>query len=162
MEHNSSGLIKGADNLMSNLLKYNSELMREYNYAKNTELCLDEITVGSNKKIWWRCSLGHEWESTIGNRSKGSGCPYCSNYKALVGYNDLATVNSELSSEWDYDKNGALKPTDVTAGSHKKVWWKCQNGHEWQAIIGSRNQGRGCQQCTREKRRTIRGDPNSV
>lgn len=30
---------------MSNLLKNNAELMKEYNYAKNSELDLDVITV---------------------------------------------------------------------------------------------------------------------
>ena len=132
---------------MSNLLKDKAELMKEYNYTKNADVCLDKITVGSNIKIWWKCSLGHEWESTVGNRNKGSGCPYCSNYKAWVGYNDLATANPELANEWNYVKNGGVKPTDVTAGSHKKVWWKCRNGHEWEAEIKSRNDGKGCPYC---------------
>ena len=129
------------------LLKNNKTLMNEYNYERNTDLDLDRVTIGSNEKIWWKCSLGHEWESTVGNRSKGSGCPYCSNHKVWVGYNDLATLNSKLASEWDYDKNGDLKPTSVTAGSHKKAWWKCSDGHEWQADINSRNNGSGCPYC---------------
>ena len=133
---------------MDNLLKNNRALMNEYNYSKNADLDLNNITIGANKKIWWKCSLGHEWEATAGNRSKGSGCPFCSNHKAWTGYNDLATVNPELSSEWNYEKNGVLKPTDVTAGSHKKVWWKCSNGHEWQADIHSRNSGNGCPYCS--------------
>ena len=63
---------------MANLLKNNEVLMSEYNYEKNTNLVLDRITIGSNEKIWWKCTLGHEWQATVGNRSKGSGCPYCS------------------------------------------------------------------------------------
>lgn len=35
---------------MSNLLKDNSELMKEYNYEKNEEYNLDEITARSSKK----------------------------------------------------------------------------------------------------------------
>lgn len=132
---------------MDNLLKNNRALMNEYNFAKNVDLDLNKITIGANKKIWWKCSLGHEWEAIVENRSKGSGCPYCSNHKALVGYNDLATINPDLSSEWDYDRNGTLKPTDVTVGSHKKVWWKCPNGHEWLAEIKSRDGGSGCPYC---------------
>ena len=53
---------------MSNLLKDNTELMKEYNYTKNADLDLDKITIGTSKKIWWKCSLGHEWEATVGNR----------------------------------------------------------------------------------------------
>ena len=55
------------------------------------------------------------------------------------GINDLQTTNSELAEEWNYDKNGDLKPSDVLPGSHKKVWWKCLKGHEWEADIHSRN-----------------------
>ena len=38
--------------------------------------------------------------------------------------------------------------------SNKKVWWKCCNGHEWQATINSRNNGAGCPVCAKEKRKT--------
>ncbi|WP_370037233.1 zinc-ribbon domain-containing protein [Nocardioides sp.] len=31
----------------------------------------------SNRKAWWRCSAGHEWESTVNNRTHGQGCPEC-------------------------------------------------------------------------------------
>ena len=133
---------------MGKLLKSNKSLMDEYNYAKNADLDLDRITIGPNTKVWWKCSLGHEWEATVGSRNKGSGCPYCSNYKAWTGYNDLATVNPKLASEWNYERNCGLKPANVTAGSHKKVWWKCREGHEWQADIHSRNAGNGCPYCS--------------
>jgi hypothetical protein len=35
-------------------------------------------------------------------------------------------------------KNGDLTPEDVTPGSHKKVWWVCEKGHEWQARMSVR------------------------
>lgn len=35
----------------------------------------------------------------------------------------LATEYPDIANEWHPTKNGILKPTDVTAGSHKKVWW---------------------------------------
>lgn len=133
---------------MDNLLKNNELLMHEYNYSRNQNENLDEITIGANKPIWWVCSLGHEWEATVGNRSKGSGCPYCTNHKAWAGFNDLATINPRLSGEWNFNKNDGLKPTDVTAGSHKKVWWICGKGHEWQAEVKARNEGSGCPYCS--------------
>mgnify|MGYP001077347813 CR=1 FL=1 len=36
------------------------------------------------------------------------------------GKNDLATVAPIVSTEWHPEKNGALKPCDVTAGSRKE------------------------------------------
>ena len=104
---------------MSNLLKDNIELMKEYNNEKNHDIDLNNITLGSNKKIWWKCSKGHEWEASIYSR-KNNKCPICSNKMILVGINDLATVNPELAKEWNYEKNGELKPTMVTRGSQKK------------------------------------------
>lgn len=67
-----------------------------------------------------------------------------------MGYNDLATINPTLAKEWNYKKNGDLKPNMVKPNSDKKVWWKCVKGHEWEAIISSRNKGNGCPICARE------------
>lgn len=125
---------------MSSYLKDNKELMREYDFEKNININLDAVTLGSEEKIWWLCSKGHSYQAMVHNRKKGSGCPYCDGKKVLVGYNDLATINPKLAAEWNYKKNGDLKPTDVTAGSHKKVWWICKNGHEWEAVINTRTQ----------------------
>ena len=128
----------------------NAELMAEWNWEKNTELSFDPnlLTVGSGKKVWWKCSKGHEWQATIDRRSQGKGCPYCSGRNAIKGKNDLQTVNPALAKEWNYDKNNGLTPTDVLPSSNKKVWWKCGKGHEWQAMIRSRNDGRGCPYCS--------------
>ena len=46
--------------------------------------------------------------------------------------------------EWHPTKNNGLDPTDVTKGSHYKVWWLGKCGHEWQAVISSRTRGVGC------------------
>lgn len=45
---------------------------------------------------------------------------------------------SELVAEWDFKRNGDLKPTDVIASSNKRVWWKCKEGHEWSGLIANR------------------------
>ncbi len=86
----------------------NPTLMAEWNWEKNNALDLDPktLTLGSNKKVWWKCSKGHEWQATINHRNNGRGCPHCSGRKVLKGYNDLATVNPKLATEWNYDKNG--------------------------------------------------------
>lgn len=45
--------------------------------------------------------------------------------KLIVGQNDLATVNPDLAAEWHPSKNGSLLPSQITAGSNRKVWWIC-------------------------------------
>ena len=68
--------------------------------------------------------------------------------KLVVGENDLASVDRELASQWHPTKNGDLSPRKVTAYSNKEVWWLGQCGHEWQAKISSRSNGRGCPYCS--------------
>lgn len=65
--------------------------------------------------------------------------------------NILATKNPQLASEWHPVKNGNLTPNDVGAGSGKRVWWLGKCGHEWDAIVSSRNNGNGCPYCSNQK-----------
>ena len=39
------------------------ELVSEWS-EKNLPLTPDEITFGSNKKVWWRGACGHEWQAS--------------------------------------------------------------------------------------------------
>lgn len=131
----------------------NAQLMSEWNWERNTGLHLfpHKLTHQSNKKVWWKCSKGHEWEAAINNRTNGRNCPYCSGKKVLPGYNDLRTVNPVVASEWNYEKNGDLIPENFTANSNKKMWWICHKGHEWRSTISNRNNGNGCPQCSSER-----------
>lgn len=68
--------------------------------------------------------------------------------KLIVGQNDLATVNPNLAVEWHPSKNGSLLPSQITAGSNKKVWWLGKCGHEWEREICERSKGHGCPVCS--------------
>ena len=264
------------------------EIVSEWNYEKNGNLLPNQVTAKSNKKVWWICNKGHNWQARISNRIiLGRGCPKCfadnqtsfaeqailyfldiyfmgkienrykfkdekgfieadiylpnqniviehdgmywhknkqekdidkecrfkimgirfirieehnrnvvidncilyncrNNYNENLSWaiqqlfkmlnidnlffdislfrnkilefsrknevkNSLAIVNPELASEWNYEKNGNIKPTMFTCGSHEKVWWKCSKGHNWQASIASRNKGVGCPYCSGKK-----------
>jgi hypothetical protein len=35
------------------------------------------LTPDFNKKVWWICEEGHEWQATVKSRVKGRGCPEC-------------------------------------------------------------------------------------
>jgi len=128
----------------------NPELAKEWHPTKNGKLTPSDVLAGSNKKAWWKCKNGHEWQASVYTRNKGIGCPYCSRYKAGKD-NCLKTTNPELAKEWHPTKNGNLTPSDVLAGSDKKAWWKCKNGHEWQASISYRKKGTGCPYCSGKK-----------
>lgn len=127
-----------------NLMEYcringRENLLQEWDEDKNT-VTLDSMTFLSHRKAWWKCSLGHSWQCEIKDRVGGeTGCPYCTNKRVLAGYNDLATTHPDIILEWNIEKNGEnCTPNKLTAGSEKKVWWKCALAHEWQATVENR------------------------
>ena len=84
-------------------------LAKEWHPAKNGSLTPLDVTPMSNKKVWWKCRQGHEWDANVYNRSLGTGCPYCSG-QAVCADNCLETVNQTLAKEWHPAKNGSLTP----------------------------------------------------
>lgn len=122
------------------------DLAEEWNYEKNNELRPENFLPKSGKKVWWKCkSCGHEWESTIQKRSNGLSCPCCDGRIVVLGKNDLKTVRPDLAEEWNYEKNGDLKPEQVFYKSDKRVWWVCKIcGHVWCTTINHRYYGTGC------------------
>jgi len=137
----------------NDLQTVNPSLAKEWNHEKNNGLSPMDVMPNSSKKVWWKCSERHEWQAKIADRNQGRGCPYCAGKKVLSGFNDLLTTNPKLASEWHPTKNADLLPTMVSSGSHKKVWWICKNGHEWQAEIANRNAGNGCPVCRKNRKR---------
>ena len=139
--------IKGINDLHT----INPILAKEWNYDRNNDLTPLDVSPNSGKKVWWRCSEGHEWQAVIGSRNNGCGCPYCAGKIVITGRTDLRTINPILAEEWNYDRNNGLTPSDVLPNSNKKAWWRCDKGHEWQAVIYSRNNGCGCPYCSNKK-----------
>ena len=126
------------------------DLAKEWHPTKNRFVKPDMVSYASGKKVWWLGKCGHEWQMSVVNRNKGSNCPYCSGRRVLVGFNDLVSTNPSLLNEWDFDKN-KIFPEEVTAGSGKKVWWICDNGHSYSATISNRSYGKGCPYCSNIK-----------
>jgi len=66
----------------------------------------------------------------------------------------LAEEYPELVEQWS--QINEISPSDVSSGSHKKVWWTCKKGHTWEAIIKNRALlGSGCPYC--EHRAVLKG-----
>jgi hypothetical protein len=127
------------------------DVAEQWHPTKNGELTPDQVPVGSGRKIWWVCDKGHEWKTRIADRTGGSGCPICAGKKVLAGFNDLATLCPDIAAQWHPTKNDALKPSRVTVSSGRKVWWKCERGHEWSATVNNRTRGHGCPVCARNR-----------
>lgn len=137
---------------VNDLATCNPQLAAQWHPTRNGVLTPAEVTTGSHRKVWWKDELGHEWQASIANRNRGGGCPYCGSRKVLQGFNDLATINPELASQWDSERNGDLKPTDVMPRSGRKVWWLCPYcGRSWAAVIANRIAENGCPSCAHKR-----------
>ncbi|MBT4035061.1 MAG: zinc-ribbon domain-containing protein [Candidatus Marinimicrobia bacterium] len=137
--------------VLPSFTKSHPDLALEIHPSKNPDFNPASYSEGSHKKIWWECPFGddHEWEAPIYSRVKGTGCPVCSGRK-VVPSNCLATTHPDLVQEWCWPKNISTTPHEVTAGSHKKVWWKCDKGsdHIWETSVYHRTSGEGCPVCS--------------
>ena len=105
------------------------------------------FSAGSHAMLLWRCSSGHEWEARLSSRAgkDANGCGFCSGKRLLVGVNDLQTTNPEVAKDaygWD--------PKTITGRNAKKLKWKCNLDHVWEASVANRtgvNQT-GCPVCS--------------
>ena len=133
---------------MTDLGTTRPDIAASWHPTKNLPLTPQTVARASNKKVWWVCLLGHEWETSVATRTSGAGCPFCAGKSAWPGYNDLATTNPDVAASWHPCKNGKLTPQHITRASERKVWWVCAVGHEWESLVGTRTSGAGCPVCS--------------
>ncbi|SNX96529.1 Protein of unknown function [Geodermatophilus sabuli] len=55
------------------------ELAAQFDVAANGGITPDQVVAGTNRKLWWACSVApdHRWEASGVNRVRGRGCPWC-------------------------------------------------------------------------------------
>ena len=129
------------------LLHHQEELLEQWDPA-NLPATPQNVTYGTRDEYWWQCEKGHRWQAPVKSRTSGRGCPYCTTRRLQPGVNDFATRFPDIAAQWHPTKNGAFQPDQVAPGSHRKAWWRCKAGHEWQASVTSRTSGgSGCPVC---------------
>ena len=130
-------------------------LLSEWDYVKNN-IKPDEISEKSHIKIWFMCEYNHSYQTSPQNRLRGRGCIECYKInrgrivresKLKINGSSLAQEHPQLIKQWDFQKN-ILKPTEFSSGSNQSVFWKCDFGHSWKAVIYNRTgNGSGCPFC---------------
>lgn len=131
-----------------------SPLYSELNLKPMTELQL----VWKKDLVLWKCTKeNHNYSMTIHQRMKTNNCPYCSNRRLLIGFNDLPSALPEVFAEWS-PKN-KLDPSTVLVSSRQNVLWICSKKEchkEWETSIEHRRDGSGCPSCSNSKPRKVR------
>lgn len=97
-------------------------------------------------KTKWECGFGHQWEAIYGNINQGTGCPECARKARRKTEEDYHAVAKSRGFEW-------LGPLQKSI--HSKTWWKCSEGHKWEAAYSTvYHQGNGCLHCSGLMRKT--------
>jgi hypothetical protein len=63
----------------NSLQTLNPLLAKEWHLSLNKDLTANDVTIKSNKKVYWQCRVSpdHIWKARIHERTRGNGCPYC-------------------------------------------------------------------------------------
>ena len=84
--------------------------------------CLSDKYVNAKSKLMFKCSKGHEWESTAHDvKYSKVWCPVCSNSVKLT---------IEKMQEIAVNRNGKCLSQEYV-NSHTKLLWECERGHTW-------------------------------
>lgn len=128
------------------LAVYHPELISEWS-PKNDPVDIMTVGSGYHDKYWWICSRGHEWQASPGSRVAGHGCPYCAGNRIWAGEKDLALTHPHIAAQWD--PGNLLKPTEITARSHRRVGWICPRcGYHYEMqVVWRTTKGGDCPLC---------------
>ena len=141
------------------IVKYDNYI-KDWDYEKNKDHNPNTLTAGSSCIVWWKCSVcGHSWQAAPNRmRLQGFNCRICSlknmNIKRIEKKGSFAENCPERAKDWDYEKNGELLPTQVTAGSNIAVYWKCHVcGYQWKGTVISHAKAKySCKKCANKER----------
>ena len=137
---------------VNDLATLRPDLAAQWHPERNLPLTPERIAPGSHKRVWWVCGKGHVWQAAAAARANGERCPVCAGKVVIPGENDLAALYPEIAAQWDGEKNGRLTAKEVSPYSNRKAWWRCREGHSWQAAIAARTKRKtGCPYCTGRK-----------
>lgn len=140
----------------TSLAAVSPELANEWHPTRNGARTAAQTMPGSDRPVWWLCAHGHEWQAAPQARvTRGSGCPYCAG-RRTTPERSLLALHPALAAEWHPTRNAGLDPAAISPGAARRVWWRCEHGHEWQAAVKSRvGVATGCPRCARVGHRGI-------
>ena len=136
------------------LLEAHPDIATDWDADANGELTPNDVSATSKIPVTWKCPFGHQYKVSTHTRVRTSGCKFChrgalaeSVRRARLAKSiSFAQAHPELVGQWDFSKN-TLDPSSVSLRSKLKVWWRCEEGHEWVTTPQARSIGRGCPTC---------------
>lgn len=101
--------------------------------------CLSVKYMNSQSKLLWQCANGHKWKTVPTVIKKGCWCTKCreKNRKQDI-LNDLHNIA---------EKHGGKCLSEKYKNNAIKLKWQCKEGHVWEALPYSIQDGRWCFRC---------------
>ena len=91
-------------------------------------LCLSEDYLNSKKYLQWQCSKGHQWRASLNHvKNNGTWCPFC---------NGNAKLDISVAQRVAKERGGVCLSTEYFRSIDNLIW-RCSQGHEWTASLGS-------------------------
>ena len=118
-------------------------LVSLWNTEKNGALSPATTDATHTGNTWWRCPRGHDFQRSPLLMVRDSVCPVC-----MVATRSLAVVSPAAAAEWHPQRNSDVTPSQIEADHMMSAWWRCPNGHDYQATVRARVRGSGkCPTC---------------
>ena len=122
-------------------------------WSEKNEKKPSDYYLNSNKCVWFDCDkCCHNFYKKIADVNSNSWCPYCANQK-LCHNNECKScfeksfASHEKSKFWS-EKN-ENKPNEVALNSHKKFWFDCECGHQFESNLLNINKANNwCPYCS--------------
>ncbi|AVR53131.1 restriction endonuclease [Marseillevirus Shanghai 1] len=127
------------------------EKVKYWDSEKNKQTPRD-VFACSHKKFWFRCGkCKHSFEMGLGDASKGYFCPFCSSKKLCSSAKcktcfEKSFASHEKAEFWNEEKN-KQSPREVFLNTHRKHWFKCEKGHEFNSSLYNTSTGHWCPLC---------------
>lgn len=111
---------------------------------------IDELTLGSSKRVHFVCPKNHVYQSFVYNVARGRiNCPICLHKKIIPNVNDLATEMPEVAAQ--LDKSNAHWAHKLSIGSHRKLLFVCDEGHKYSMRVADKcRRNSQCPHCAKQ------------
>lgn len=121
----------------------------DWDVERNVGLHPADLGSRTSTPVWWRCAAcATEARESPLHRARRGGCGTCRPPRGRAP----VPLAEHLVGEWHPHRNDDLGPSQLSAGSRTRVWWRCSTcGHDWQARVGHRTTGSGCPLCGRRR-----------
>jgi hypothetical protein len=126
------------------------DLSKQWHPTRNYPLDSANVTPGSSKQVWWRCSKSpdHIWRMQVSAMvaawKKGTNrCPLCPRNRVEKSESKpkhkLLLDNPAVVLLWHEEKNRPLQASQVKLSDPRYFWWRCPESptHVWKSHVRS-------------------------